>query len=383
LRALVYPTVSATNPMDYIFYGIDQGAATNQNPASTSWFQDAFMGECYVTLAYASCSDVAAVHGPILPCGVDKRWPGTFIWMDSGTTLKWTPASAAASYNLSLDKWTPGAVQKQVAIVNIPITSTVQVSMAVTSAGYYALRLMPAAVPAGGLISCGVTDLRVTYPASLLCFAHRTLPGWENAMNYVQSAAIIGLSLRFCNTTSDNFNGGQMVQYQLPRGAHWSDYIKSFNTLAAVRGVEPVDCKEGGFSYLKPVDSTSFLMRAETDIYAGKIAATYFDLDPPQPPLIIYGISGTPASFTGFFEIRSHVELLTTDGWRESCETQYTEDDWKLAMAVLAHAQQHYRNAVHWSQIWNTIKSGATDIAKGVVKYGPMVMEAAGWLAAL
>jgi hypothetical protein len=213
-------------------------------------------------------------------------------------------------------------------------------------------------------------------------------PGLENNFGSIESFVMTSLSLRICNTTPSLYNGGQLAQFQLPKGETWEMYANNWSLVSQQLQAKVGSIKKGGCSTMRPVDVDYQIFREEFEAIQGVIYSTFVNLDREDTPMLFYGQfapppSGSSSAAQGFYEVKANVEYVTSDPWRSIRVSEFTEQDWQMAIQKFSRMQQHRENPIHIASILADIKGAVKSVIGGIQKYGPFILEAASAVAPL
>lgn len=389
LRAYVFPWhYTSEDFIEYSAYTTSQGPTSNVegDPPSNSFNLAASSGTNELITELDPCffatTGGVKPHGPYLYPGLDKG--KKYMWVDNETypggssqaVMRFTAhrvRTVSETCVLSLYRWEK-AGDVLVSTVSAFAVSTNQ-DMIVSRSGYYRV----------AITSFMETPLRVEWRSrsnSDIWWCHRPLPDYENNKISVLGVRIISASLMWTNTAALASRGGTLAQWQAPVGYLWEEIAdRGYDYVSSANQAVTRDAAKGGYSFLKPTQASDFRF-IEGAYYEGDVFNDgTFPLVNESEFLVV--ATNIPTALDSLGNPRSAIltvafglEYRTDDVWRPVSKPG-NELLFREALMLVKQIDQHYENPLHWKDIWSSIKSGASSVAKAVMKYGPLLVKMA------
>jgi hypothetical protein len=217
------------------------------------------------------------------------------------------------------------------------------------------------------------------------------LPYMTTMFGVVDRLRVLAQSTCMTNTTATVARQGEIVGVQLDPDTEWtanSDY----STLASLASAKTLDASNGMYGFLRPAAATDLDFFTEFDSVAvnnpglsevPELSDAAFSIIPDKPYMALsYSFSNAQA-ISGLFTVQYSVEFLTKNQWIDRAMPTHSLNQLVLAAQAIAVMEQFHENPWHLEEIGASIKKFVSDVADGVIKYAPMAIEAARFLAPL
>jgi len=238
-------------------------------------------------------------------------------------------------------------------------------------------------------IECSVGTFAITSCNIVVnndCFCHLPARDFNLKAPLITSSRVLGTSLKYTNTAALNDLQGEIAMAQMHPNLPWNQVVNTtFNTVAATSHSSVINSREGAYEWLIPNSPTDFDFVSEFsyDYVLLGLTSTRFAIDNSSEYLAMWIRITDASGQTGFFTLANNVEYTTNATTENDCASEFSAMQCSNALEALTSVPQYTTNPIHWEEIWNSIKSGAKSVLDGVVKYAPMVAEAASTIGAL
>lgn len=286
-------------------------------------------------------------------------------------------------------------------LVNAGTTPGTCVWTPVTASGYYALEIgyidnTKAQAYAGDFSVTVAISWSAT--SSNLCYGHLAIPDIENQFGSLDAVRITAVSLMNTNNSAAIQKQGTLCGVQFDKGTLWSDSV-TFTHFTSNRKAKILPSDNGMYGFLKPLSEEDFEYSSEyTRAAIGEtteslsmfkqLSDAAFLIIPDTSYLgIAFEVnrpSGVfPQGVTAYWTRAFGLEFLTNDQWRSLARSTLSPEILELALHLISETVQWHENEFHIDDLWNTIKSFASQVVNGIVEYGPTVLKGATMLAPL
>lgn len=325
-------------------------------------------------------------------------WPGRLglsdphrgYWVDGGGTIHVDSLSPVGASGIALilkvqdgREWVE--VDRKFLVVGTPSNS-----FSITAPGYYSVSVMNLEpVSTGGVPPQHLFSMSVRCSVVGMRFGHLALPDMEQNFAAVAKGRVNAVSVMITNTTALISRQGQVTGAQLPPGTDWRSY-QTYESISGLQNSYNDDAVEGIYGFLKPEDPADFTMISEFTALAPGVSnglAEMPDLQDaafiiiPERAFIVAALSTeVQTGYTGTLTMGYQVEYVSTDQWRELTVSDIHSSTLDMAINGIAHLPQWHKNEWHIDELWNDIRSFASNVAQGVVKYAPIAAEVASLL---
>jgi len=395
---IYYAPNSAT--FNYTFYGsyptgetLNVPAITFTTPALTA---NPGNLNVPVSIAYGLADAGYQPHGPKWYAGAamdETRY--RYFWLDVGCVFKITAAvatangAAVATHNINFDMWNPEGISESVGYTPSSGLLTNSFTFTTATRGYYRLRHTINVSTAG---TVAVTYSAISYTSNTGAgstspglFGHQAMRGYSSNDGKIKAARLVSVSAMYSNTSSVMDEAGMCVMAQLPRTAHWVEYIEA-DPFAHLTQIEEqhakFPAKTGEFGYLKFAGDEDQDFRANTTTMYGMLMDSHWPLNFANTSLMILVSNiSTFAARSAIYTFGYGLEYQTSDGWSGKKKTNLTRAAVDAAIDHMRDLPQFSENPLHLSKIWGSIKKVANEVVGGINKYVPAFMEAGDVLA--
>lgn len=200
-------------------------------------------------------------------------------------------------------------------------------------------------------------------------WAQLSLPRISESIDSIKSFRISAVSLMLTNTASPLNRQGQVCGLQLPKQTHWYDYT-DYEELASASKSHTINVVNGMYGFLKPTSPSD--MDMDTCVFPVDETETeyVFSLFPRTDYLCIQANITNVDGLQGYFTPCHHIEFETLSQWYSLDLSKLGKDELDNALRVVARLPQWHENDLHFSDIWNGIKSFASDVWSGIKEVG-------------
>jgi len=263
-----------------------------------------------------------------------------------------------------------------------------------------------------GYYSFSIQDLRpastqaysATYQVSLnlqiqgapvtgsLVWGQLPLPQVDDQLGVQDKMRILSASMMITNTTALVSRGGEVAGVQLDDGTDWRAY-RTFGDVQELAGCWTADAVNGIYGFLKPKNLEELNYFTEFTQQSGFFALSElpscsdaaFEIIPTTSYLCLsISVSQTASSgYAALVTLGFQVETITKSQWAERKVASHAPGQVQLAAQAISEIGQFHENPFHLSDIWDGIKEFVSGVANGIMKYGPMAIQAAEVLAPL
>jgi len=374
-RAIVcYDPNPASLTQLYDIYGVGDNAIPAPPPSTTWQVKVATPNTPYYLKTPYALSDPTATyspHGPIQYAGADKSNKGRFFWLDRvNINLSISGSVSGQTCTLSLCRWDGNGTSDDVISVSHVLVSATAFQLQVLASGYYCLRLSHTAADVLNII-------QPSWTGSSAVFKHLPLPGLLTNVASTDGIRIIAASMMYSNEASVLNKQGKITGFQQPQGSHWFDFIGAYSSFSTQQGSVTMPVENGMYGYMKLTQPSDFEMRENFLIEGGNVLDSFYPLDQDSAFLMMYWQITNLAGQDGYWTICHGIEYQTEDVWRTVSEAEYDGRTYSDAVESLKFFPQFYENPLHFADIWNNIKSVASDVANGILKWGPYALKGA------
>jgi len=391
---IMYHTAHGTLNSTYSFYGADQTDATAVIAPSTSWtiVNNISMnpGNTLFPIGnfYAMATSAYQPHGPMWFGAMLEDDGSRWFWFDAGTIFNCTATVTVTSGTLSglsitLDQYVGGTYNAEVENTTGAGPALVG-SFTIGKSGYYRARAI-LNVGAQGLMTLTISNCNYTLPSLKDCFAHRALPDLNANVGNIAACRILAASVLYTNSSPELDLQGMIAGFQIPVGQNWTDFINADtykNLTSQYDGVATLVAKNGMYGWLKPADVGDFKMRTNLVVRNGILVDSRWRLNTESSSMLITtsiaDFSGRQAQYT----LSWGVEYTSNSKWIMKESPPKDQQMQNEAIMHCVDIVQFTENPLHLSKIWNNIKHIGKEVADGILKYGPKVLEYAGAAAA-
>jgi hypothetical protein len=377
--AVIYDPNPTSQTQLYDMQGV-QNAVTPSAPAGT-WRQNTALANTryFAKTPIATTRNIAnySPHGPVVYAGEDGKTDGRYFWLDiTNVNVTIAPSNTGESITSSLSLWNSDGVNPDV------------VSVTTVSGGIPFGQVLPVTVPGYYCLSHSSSlagdhfNVTVNWTGSSAVFKHLSLSNLPNNFGSTDGIRISAVSMMYSNEASPLNKQGKVCGFQEPQGVHWNDFIGSFSTFSSQQGSTTMPIENGLYGFLKPTQPEDFDLIDHSIIENGVVYDSFYPLDQKSAFLMIYWqITALPGQ-DGYWTICHGIEYQTNDVWRPVDDSHLDGQTYSMALESIKTFPQWYENPLHWSDIWERIKSVSSSIASGIVKYGPTVLKGATMVAA-
>lgn len=294
------------------------------------------------------------------------------------------PAATTGNYIIKL-MHLQGASWSEAPIpyATIPQVSGGTVDINPTDTGYYSWSIFVEKTSSALPISDNPCLVSVGHTANSgnmsMVWAQQPLPKIEDVLDSIRNFRIPSVSLMFTNTASPLNRQGQIVGLQLPKETQWFDFIE-FDSLTGTSKAQTLNIVNGMYGFLKPTSPSDLDMRTCVYLNVDEENEYVFDLFPRTDYLTIQANVTIPDGRQGYFTPAHHIEFETLSQWFDSDESPLNKDDLDTALRVVGRLPQWHENDLHFSDIWEGIKSfassawdGVKEMASAVAPFAPLV----------
>jgi len=256
-------------------------------------------------------------------------------------------------------------------------TGIVTNTTVIPTTGYYAITF---AYTANVIIqNSGTLNLYVG-GAGATVFGQKALPNFSTNFSFVDAIRISSVSLMYTNTASPLNRQGQIVGIQVPKGSSWTQWT-SFGTLVADKKSKILDALNGMYGFLKPTSADDFNLQVyelpDFQLNTAAGSEMVFDLYPKSDFLALVAQVNIAAGQTGYWTLGAAVEFTTQNQWIELHCADLSHEEMQMALDFLVNVPQWHTNALHWDDIWESIKGAARDTWSAVKEIAPIALAAA------
>jgi len=338
-----------------------------------------------IHLVYAKSASTYSPHGQTLYTGSIGGDERRFFWGDIGENFNFpiTPSlTDATGLTLSADMWTPGGIVDDFQIITHAVVTGISTlfTFTPTTSGYFSFSVANLASPANVLNIINPAIISSQFHA-----CHRSMPFFDQNVGSVDALRVMAATVMYTNRAAPLNQQGQIAGLQSPVGKHWTDYVYGgYQSVAGANGATVKDIATGIYGFIKPSELSDFDMRADFITENGALVDSSYPLDDKEGFLVVYAqVTGTAVGQDGYYTISYGLEYQTTDVWRELGAPIYGPDVYRRALTELKNYPQWHENPLHWADLWNGIKSAASTAMKGILDYGPKILEVGKTLAPL
>lgn len=200
-------------------------------------------------------------------------------------------------------------------------------------------------------------------------FAQLPLPGIDQHLESIEGYRIPAVSLMLTNTASPLNRQGQVVGLQCPKRTHWYDFTE-YEDITSNSKSTTLNIVNGMYGFLKPTSASD--LDTDVCVYANNETENdvVYDLLPKSDYLTIQADITLADGRQGYFTPCHHIEFTTLSQWFEQRDQGVDPNDLESALRIVGKMPQWHENDLHFSDIWNGIKSFASDIWSGVKEVG-------------
>jgi len=297
----------------------------------------------------------AAVHGPLLFPGRAADNFRSFYWLEATGTITITSSTPAIQVFVDIFQYTQTGVVS--ALGRITAASGSPGVAVVPASGYYGFS-------ASGSLAAGSTaallgNVSVTVPAGVV-WAHRALPDIEDVKVTAKSIQIAGASMMFSNKAGPLVRQGYLAAKQLPKGSDWLDFTKP-SILGSLHQSYQDGAINGYYGFHKPVEVRDLAFRNTSTFQGGNLVGAYYPLEPESGVLACAITVTEPSGRDMYLTIAAAVQFETTSMWHDLEVPNISAESVTKALTFLSHIPQHHENPSHLSDLWESIKQGASD----------------------
>jgi hypothetical protein len=328
-------------------------------------------------LAYQVSGGVAP-HGNYLFTGKPNDGEDQYVWLGATDTMSIQvaaiPLGATVTFKTLL--WANGKWAEKDSTAATAI-AVYQIKTNTDAAGYYSWKMIPTVVVAGGF------QFSAFINGNTNVWAHIATPFVFENLSAISGYRQNSKGLRIANTTAQIYNDVQMSAVQVPKGEFWTSFTNVANsgvdTMVQVsnssKSTDIVSGQKGYTGYLKPNEIIDFTFKTGVATTNGTIQSVYYVLD-ANTDFLAFACTSANTSFINMkYNIFEHNEYKTMDTWRDSEPCLLKQSVVEEALDIVKFSVQHAENPTHWTSFWNSIKSTASKVAKGVVEYGPTILK--------
>jgi len=399
-------------------------------PPSKSVDIDSTYFDVPLPIAYATSNQPYSPHGPVLFCGADplnSEGGERFIWIDGGVNVQGavTDIDVDCAGTLVLSRWTPGGEERDIIVLDFvgppadvwtknskyaaednnsvcseptPLAISKTRSRAHRVRAKYPIRVVdkhshrPRApqvvdalvvipgyysfhwVNAGATNPFGATGFTLNLTnqglPAMTHYCHKPIPGMFTNMSSVDNIRILACSLLLSNRTPDLTAGGNIYAKQVPSKVDWIVWLGDKN-ISNTNDYFSSPLKKGCYGFLKPESETDFDLRTHFTLNDdGVLCDSFYPLLSEFPYLLMKGNAGedpTTSKFTGIIESAVGIEYSTENKWIATVLPQSNREAYEASVEVLRTVPQFNENPIH-------LKALVSNIAKGILKYGPQAI---------
>jgi len=326
-----------------------QGSALTDSPRHYS-FQE--FGMCFVYMQHGM---VMQLNNP----GLINLSPACM------TMYTWTPEGPEEYYAIQLTAAATHFISPRVGTVGA------------TEPGFYCWRFGGAATSAGNV------SIDLIYQQNTQFLVSEHLPFLDTHVDNLSSLRVNGMSLMVTCRAADLYANGTMAGATIPNGGTvLSAIIPGIDPtthVGSLSGAAVFKEKKGMYSYMPVATLETLEMRKMNAKRAGKFMPVA--RCGPAPPgglvAIAYNSAATGATFPSNTFIVTQVletEFITSNQWYAMLPPTMTNQDLVFAMELLAQVPQFHENPLHWSDIWNALKTAGSY----ALRVAPAVLTALG-----
>jgi len=321
------------------------------------------------------------------PAGSPGDAAGQFIWLQAGETLGFfITAVANMSIGIYADIAKPNVIVRaadSVAASAFVAGAPTLKSITVSSTGYYSFWFV-SDTDSGISVSCSLTG-----NADSEYWCHRTLADWEQNAGSAECVSIQSFAHMYSNTAPMAGRGGEQITIQIPSGKAWQNQVtaKGYDLLAGQNGAQPKGVVDGVYTYIKPSSAKDFEKFCHHTVQDGIVVGSHYPLFPTKDYLMTWMKIVQPSSSTvmnsqaGYLTQYANVEFATLNTWHEAETPLLTANQFAAAAQLLKDVPFVFDNPIHWDELFNTIKNGASKFLGYVQDYGPSVLKGAATIA--
>lgn len=381
-RAFVTNNINGSGTTLYtaVFYSPETRSTGPSSPVYVA-------GTHHPSIAYFQFTSGTAFHGPYLGVGKANREPGYFFWLDAGSSLSWrvtTVLGAGDSAGCYLESYNQDAVEQTGTFVTALANGANTSTYLMTSSGYY--RFVVNIAAAG---TASVVYLKLSYPATNAVMSHVMTNQIENNLGAIDQCRVLASEVTFSNGAPDLYAAGFTHMAEFSPKVDWYDLITNtagltVSLIDSQNNTSKMSAKKGNHMFLKPLNPEDFNFQKEIsyDITNGLLQLK-FDLQPRSNYYVMYVDPQGTANQAGTWSMCQGIEYESRDEWRVMEISNLTPEACSMAIEALKPIPQFHENPVHWAQLWKDIKTTASTVISGIIKYGPIAYEVASVIGSL
>jgi len=206
---------------------------------------------------------------------------------------------------------------------------------------------------------------------------HVCLAKYCENLGKITASRVLASAIKCTNTTPDQYLGGKIVQANIDKARFWSDY-DSFEAIQNIKNRYDDDAKEGSFGVLRLDPLTDLQMRTYAAVDAAEnILETFENLEQDSDFIAFACALPSTGNQTFNLVLTSVAEFVTEDQFLSPGFCDISQSSWNEAVQKSQLIPQFTRNKIHLGLIGKAIVNVAKKSYKGLMHYGPKVLQGA------
>lgn len=323
-------------------------------------------------------------HGPILfpgRLGISDPHRG---WLcNKGDVFRMTIAARPAALITSLYTLTvhqlKGSIWQAIPTVALSINQQTggSVNVIIIDSGYFSFNIFTDTNgTATSPLVVGTLSIEHTPNSNPMIWGQMALPRIEEQTEAIKAYRITAVSLMLTNTAAPINRAGQVTAYQFPEKTSWLENV-DYEELASADGAYTLNIVNGMYAFLKPTKTSDFDMTTfqyETD---DDQEETVFNLLPESDYLAIQANVNIADGRQGIFTPAHHIEFETLSQWHDTEVDPMRVEVLNDVLSVVSYMPQYHENDFHIADLWQGIKTFASDVWSGVKEVGSTLLPLA------
>jgi len=307
----------------------------------------------------------APLHGKALFPGIVRGDQGNYIFMQNGQSLNiYNANSTGDTLQVEFLAYVNGFHENAGPRISVPnggiVTYTPAVGLFAGRGrnGIYIKLLVGGG--AGPTTYTGTISLTAAATAVQRFWGFQTLPGLFDHSATTDAIKIYGVSLMGTNDAPPLNREGKVLATQVPEGVDFTTNV-DYDDFASDEGVCVKEATNGMYGFLKPTKPEDFNFQSfGKGANALFTTASYLIGENSDYLAICFKVSqplGQEVIWTACWGI----EVRTQDQWYEVEAPHFTAATVEKALSLISHVPQFHENPFHMSDIWNWVKTSASD----------------------